>query len=119
MTYLELFQAELDANKIEWCKSCLLYNSHKRGFATKGTRVVHLDRAISTRSTLHRGLHEIGHLVDDETGMKRWEREQAANEYAARRMREMNISVPRVKAAKGRAYVSRMKRWGRNISKSK
>lgn len=119
MTYLEIFQAELDSRGITWCQGCLLYNSHRRGFAAKGTNVVHLKSEIATRSTLHRGLHEIGHLVNDEKGMKRWQEEEAANRFAERRMRELGIKVPRKEASKAGKYVRRMKRWGRNISKSK
>ncbi len=118
MTYLEFFQAELDAHQITWCQGCLLYNSHRRGFACRGTNVVHLKSSLATRKSLHRGLHEIGHLVNDEKGLRRWECEEAANRYAATRMRELGIPVPRVTAAKGRRYVGRMKRWGKAISKS-
>lgn len=119
MTYLELFQAELDSRGIRWCQGCMLYNSHRRGFATKGTNVVHLKSAIATRKSLHRGLHEIGHLANDERGMKRWQREEAANDFARARMKELGIPVPRITAAKGAGYVRRMKRWGKNIAKSK
>lgn len=119
MTYLELFQAELDSRAITWCQGCLLYNSHTRGFATKGTNTVHLKSEITTRKGLHRGLHEIGHLVNDEKGMKRWEKEEAANRFASTRMRELGIPVPRITAAKGGAYVRRMKRWGKSISKGR
>lgn len=119
MTYLELFQAEIDANNVTWCKACDAKNSHHRGFAVKDTRTIHLDRKVSTRSTLHRALHEVGHIVNDETGMRRWQQEEAANDYAEKRLRELGIPVPRGEAAKGRKYVARMKRWGKNISKSK
>lgn len=118
MTYLELFQAELDSRQITWCQGCMLYNSHRRGFACKGTNVVHLKSTITNRKSLHRGLHEIGHLANDEKGMKRWEKEEAANQFAETRMRELGIPVPRVTAGKGKAYVRRMKRWGKAISKS-
>lgn len=119
MIYLEIFQAELDLRGITWCQGCLLYNSHKRGFATRGTNTVHLKSEIATRKSLHRGLHEIGHLVNDEKGLRRFEKEALANKFAETRMRELGIAVPRVAASKGRAYVRRMKRWGKNISKSK
>ncbi len=116
MTYLEIFQTELKARGFEWCQGCLLYNSHRRGFATPGTNVVHLKSAVATRRTLHRALHEIGHLVNDERGQKRWQKEEGANRFAENRMRELGIPVPRVAAGKGRAYVGRMKRWGKAIS---
>jgi hypothetical protein len=116
MSYMEIFQAELAARGIEWCQGCMLYNSHRRGFATKGTNVVHLKSAVATRRTLHRALHEIGHLVNDERGQKRWEKEDGANRFAENRMRELGIAVPRGEAQKGRRYVGRMKRWGSAIS---
>ena len=118
MTFLELFQAELDSRGIQWCQGCMLYNSHTRGFACKGTNVVHLKSSIATRKSLHRGLHEIGHIVNDEKGLKRWEKEDAANRFAELRMRQLGIPVPRVTAQSGRRYVRRMKRWGKNISKA-
>lgn len=130
MTYREIFWAELKAHRINLCLGCNLYNSHTRGFVTRDPimclgkvvdehKTVHLRSSIATRKSLHRGLHEIGHLVNDERGQKRYEREAGANWYAERRMRELGIPVPRVTAAKGRQYVSRMKRWGRHISESR
>jgi hypothetical protein len=119
MTYLEIFQAELDKRGITWCQGCLLYNSHTRGFACKGTNVVHLKSSLTTRSSLHRGLHEIGHLVNDETRMKRWEKEQAANDFAETHMKMLGIPLPRAAVAKGRAYVKRMKRFGKAIRKGR
>ena len=119
MNLLTLFQDELDSNKIAWCTRCDDKRSHHRGFAVKATRTVHLDRMISTRSTLHRALHEIGHIVNDETGMKRWQQEKAANDFAERRMRDIGIPLPRAEVARGRAYVRRMKRWGKAISKGR
>ena len=107
-----LFQAELDAHGIRWCTGCDEYNGHRRGFAIRKDRTVHLESQIATRSSLHRALHEVGHIVNDESGMRRFQKEEAANRYAARRMRELGVSIPRKVAASGRRYVARMKRWG-------
>lgn len=118
MTLLEIFQAELVAHNLTWCRGCER-PGHKRGFVVNGNKyTVHLDREISTRSTLHRGLHEIGHCVNDEAGMRRFQKEAAANKWAENRMRELGIPVPRKEAAKGKRYVRRMKRWGNNIKKA-
>lgn len=117
MTMRETFEAEILAHGLTWCRECCAYGSHTRGFAQDKT--VHLDSEIATRSSLHRGLHEIGHLVNDQTGMRRFEREAQANEWAERRMRELGISVPRKVAAAGRAYEHRMKRWGDNIRRGR
>jgi len=81
--------------------------------------MVHLDSEIGTRSSLYRGLHEIAHCILDEKGLRRFECEAQANSWAAERMRLLGISVPRKTAGKGRTYVSRMKRWGRNIRKGR
>ena len=119
MSLRDIFVAELDSNGIAWCRGCERYGAHGRGFAVKETRTVHLESQVATRRTLHRGLHEIGHIVNDEAGMRRFEKELAANRFAERRMRELGIPVPRSEASKGRAYVARMKRWGNNISKAR
>lgn len=119
MNLLTLFQAELDGFDIAWCQACDAKNSHHRGFADPKKRTIHLDRKISTRSTLHRALHEVGHIVNNETGLLRWEKEQRANDFAELRMRDLGIPLPRAAVARGRAYVRRMKRWGKAISKGR
>ncbi len=124
LTGAEKFQAIVERllteHTIAWCKGCDEVNSsHKRGFVITGERTVHLDRALATRATLFRMLHEIGHIVRDQTGMKRWEREQSANQYGFDQMKAHGISVPRPVRAKANRYVARMKRWGRNIAKGR
>lgn len=119
MNLLKIFETELEYQSIFWCTHCADGRSHRRGFADPTTKTIHLDRKISTRSTLHRALHEIGHIVNDEKGMLRWQREEAANQFAERRMRELGVPVPRTAASKGRGYVRRMKRWGTAISKAR
>lgn len=119
MTYKEIFELELSTHGIRWCRRCVSRNSHARGYAVVSDRIIHLDSEISTRSTLYRGLHEIGHLVRDQAGMRRHEKERQANEWAERRLRELGIPVPRRMAARGKAYVARMKRWGKNIAKGR
>lgn len=118
MSLLEIFELELQRHNLKWCRGCER-DGHKRGFVLReDKKTVHLDRSIATRSTLHRGLHEIAHCVNDETGMRRFQKEAAANQWAEKRMRELGIPVPRKKAAKGKRYVARMKRWGNNIRKA-
>ena len=114
--FTEIVLAELMANDVTLCRACS-ESGHKRGFVLDAQpKVVHLDSEFRTRSTLHRFLHEMGHAVHDQKGMKRWEREEQAEAYARESMRQLGISVPRKVAARGRLYVGRMKRWGRNIS---
>jgi len=118
MTMREAFEAELAARGLAWCRACCAANSHARGFVLDySPKTVHLDSEIATRSSLHRGLHEIGHAVHDQRGMRRFEKERQAEEWATERMRELGFSVPRKVAAAGRRYVARMKRWGDNIRK--
>ena len=120
MSMRELFEAEITAHGLTWCRECCASNGHKRGFVLDAEpKTVHLDSEIATRSSLHRGLHEIGHAIHDQREMRRFQKERQAEEWATRRMRELGISVPRKVAAAGRAYVSRMKRWGDNIRRSK
>ena len=118
MNFKELFEAELQAYGIGWCQSCNRYNAHRRGFAVRSERVVHYDSKIATRASLHRGLHEIGHIVANILSMRRWEQEASAEAWATKRMRELGILVPLKVLRRGRAYVARMKRWGDNISAS-
>jgi hypothetical protein len=117
MDFREVFEAELMANNIDLCRGCDHGRGHKRGFVLRGERVVHLDRAIATRSTLHRALHEVGHVLNAEAekAQKSWEREAGAEKYATDTMRVLGISVPRKVVAAGVAYVARKKRHGANI----
>lgn len=115
MSLREIFEAELFAKGLSWCRACCAANSHARGFAMD--RTVHLDSAIATRSSLHRGLHEIAHCILDEKGLRRHQKETQANRWAEGRMRELGVAVPRKTVAAGRSYERRMKRWGDNIRK--
>ncbi len=114
MELREVFEAELLANGIRLCRACDHGRGHKRGFVITGERVVHLDRAIATRSTLHRALHEIGHVLNEaaEKRQRSFEREAGANLYASETMRVLGISVPRRVSASGARYVARKKRHG-------
>ena len=120
-TYKEIFEEELKIHNLNWCQGgCGASLGHKRGFVLfKDRTTVHYDSKIATRSTLHGGLHEIGHCINDEIGLRSFEREARAEEFATNRMRELGISVPRKTVALGRAYVGRKKRHGDNIKKSK
>lgn len=114
-TLRDMFEAELALHGLQWCRDCH-ESGHKRGFVLDAQpKVVHLDSQIATRASLHRGLHEIGHLVNDQGGMRRFQKEAQAEAWAGLRMRELGISVPRKVAAKGRRYVARMKNWGDKI----
>jgi hypothetical protein len=115
----ELFEAELALHGITWCRGCESRHSHKRGFADAKTRTVHYAREIGTRASLHGGLHEIGHVVCGHgpgARPRRFEKEAEAEAWAMRRMRELGVPVSRKEQALGRAYVARMKQWGRNIT---
>lgn len=120
MTLRAIFEAQLNLHDLAWCRGCEIGKSHSRGFVLDADLLmVHLDSEIGTRSSLHRGLHEIAHCILDERGLRRYECEAQANQWAARQMRELGVSVPRKVAGKGRAYVRRMKRWGKNIRKGR
>lgn len=117
MELREVFEAELHANDIALCRGCDHGRGHRRGFVIRGERVVHLDRAIATRSTLFRALHEIGHVInaDAEKRQRSFECEAGANKYAADTMRALGITVPRKVSASGARYVARKKRHGDRI----
>ena len=120
MTMREAFEAELSAHGLTWCRECHSRNSHKRGFFSEDIpKVVHLDSEIVTRSALHRGLHEIGHAIHDQSKMRRFECEAQANAWAAKRMRELGFSIPRRVLSGARHYVARMKRWGDNVRRAR
>lgn len=120
MTLREVFEAELAAHGLRWCRECCARNNHDRGFVLDADpKTVHLNSEIATRSSLHRGLHEIGHAIHDQKGMRRFQKELQAETWATARMRELGISVPRKVASAGRSYVDRMKRWGDNIRKGR
>src|SRR5258708_7719133 len=113
-TYREMFEAELVNYDVRWCKGCDSRQSHKRGFGGGSERAVHLDSAIATRSSLMRGLHEIGHAVlhvRPNNVRRRYEREAQAEAFAKERMRALGVAVPRKVARQGQQYVARMKRF--------
>ena len=117
-TFLEMFEAELKKYNLKWCKGECGRNGHKRGFVMSDDRTtVHYDSKICTRATLQGGLHEIGHCVNDEKGLKRWEQEEQAEKFANDKMKELGVSVPRKTKLRGIDYVRRKKRHGENIIK--
>lgn len=115
MKYQEIVYAELMANDVTLCRGCGMYNSHKRGFACRKTRVVHMDAAFATRSTLHGFLHEVGHIVNNTDDMRRFEKEAAAEEYARASLRMYGIPVSRKVVRMADAYVARFKRMGDRV----
>lgn len=120
MTFLEIFQIELQAHNLAWCRLCCATKCHRRGFVLAEDRdTVHLESAILTRSSLHRALHEIAHCILPEKGLRRYQCELQANRWAEAKMQAYGVSVPRKTAAAGRSYERRMKRWGDNIRRAK
>lgn len=119
MSLREIFERELAACGLAWCRGCCVTSSHARGFVLhEDPKTVHLDSEVATRSSLHRGLHEIAHCILDEKSLRRHEKESQANRWAEGRMRELGIPVPRKTVAAGRSYERRMKRWGDNIRRA-
>jgi hypothetical protein len=121
MTYREMFEAELVKYNATWCKGgCGSNKGHKRGFVRgpRHGRIVHLDSEIATRSSLMRGLHEIGHVAQHDTRYepRRWKREAQAVAFSIERMRALGVAVPRKAAQTDREYVARMRRFGDRVS---
>ena len=117
MEFKEVFEKEIAKYGLKVCRGgCESSSNHKRGFVRRADRkTVHIDREFATRSTLHRGLHEIGHCINDERGLRSYECEALAEKYATDTMREYGITVPRDVVARGVAYVARKKRHGDRI----
>jgi hypothetical protein len=55
--------------------------------------------------------------VNDEAGLKSWQCEEKANEFAVKAMRDYGFEAPRSVMKSGAAYVARKKRHGENIRK--
>ena len=118
--FKEIFEKELQKHGLNWCKSCNNGRNHKRGFvAYADKKTVHLNSEIAQRKSLHRGLHEIGHCVNDETGLRTYECEANAEKFAMQTMRELGVRVPRDTVQRGIAYVARKKAHGDNIIKGR
>lgn len=118
--FLKIFEDVLKKHNLNWCKGECGILGHKRGFVlNKDRTTVHLDRAIATRATLHRALHEIGHCINNEKGLRSFECEAGAENFANKTMKEYGVSIPRKVRARGVAYVRRKKRHGENIRRSK
>ena len=114
--FKEIFEQVLAKHGLNWCTGCEASRGHKRGFVLHADKkTVHYDSKIATRKTLHGGLHEIGHCVNDEAGQRSWEKEAGAESFATRTMRELGIRVPRETVQRGVDYVNRKKRHGDNI----
>ena len=118
LSFLELFERELEAHQITWCKGdngCK--HHHRRARASQKTRTVHmLDTPMRVRTSLFTGFHEIGHIVDNTPGMTRGQKEESANKYMYRRMKELGISIPRKVRKRYDNYVEQWKRIGKNVS---
>lgn len=122
MDYQEIVAAELIAHDIVLCTGCSNGLSHNRGWAYSDTREIHYSKKCATRATLYGFLHEVGHIVREhgkKCKLPRWAKEQQAEEYAQDSFRQYGLTIPRTKRAHGTRYVSRMKRWGRNISRGR
>jgi len=118
MDNLDIVQAELMANDITLCIGCDKFGaSHSRGFAAPDSRTIHYNAKMATRATLYGFLHEVGHVVKGHgkaSKLRRFEREQEAEDYARDSFRAYGIAVPQKQVAQGNAYILRMARWGRN-----
>lgn len=117
-SYREIVAAELAANNIELCTGCCNTSSHSRGFAEADKRVIHFNAKMATRGTLYGFLHEVGHIAKahgKSSKLRRYEREQEAEDYARESFRQLGLAVPRKQVVLGNAYVARFKRFGDNV----
>jgi hypothetical protein len=122
MTNEEIVQAELLANNITLCAGCDNGDNHNRGWAYADERTIHYAKKCATRRTLYGFLHEVGHIVmghGSKCGLRRFEKEAQAEEYARASLRMLGITVPRSKVASGNAYIARRKRTGDRIIRAR
>lgn len=119
MDYKEIAEEELRKNNVSWCCGQCGKSGHKRGFVVFGEPVIHLETKLSTRSTLHRFFHELGHAVLEHGKLRSFQREEQAERFAFDKFREYGIPLPREVVYRGKLYVMRKKRHGDNIIKSK
>ena len=114
--FKEIFENELKKRNLNWCHGCSNGRNHRRGFVANADRTtIHFASEVATRSTLHRGLHEIGHCVLDQRGQRSYEAEAGAEKFASDTMRALGVRVPRKCVQQGADYVASKKRHGDNI----
>ena len=61
----------------------------------------------------------MGHCLEKETGLRRFEEEERAENFAKDKFKELGIAIPRKRAMLGARYVARKKRHGNNIIKAR
>ena len=116
MVHAGIVSREFARAGVTVCRDCRAKNSHARGFADLERRKVHYSAKCETRGTLFTLMHELGHILANTPGMRRWEREKSATDWAMRWFHEHGISIPRKTTQLYRLYENRMKRWGKNIA---
>jgi hypothetical protein len=117
--YLAILEYELRKNNLNWCKECGL-KGHNRGFVLRNDKsTIHFNKKIQTRATLHGALHEVGHCINNENGLRSFEREAQAEAYANIIFRRYGLHIPRKTRSLGKNYVRRKKRHGDNITEGK
>ncbi len=122
MNYAKIVKEQMARHGVRQCKGgCACRSSHKRGFATCRDGTIHLSRTIATIKGIWTVLHELGHILyrHNWRDTKRWEREAIAESYAIRIAKILGIRRPRTRAVLMKDYISRMKYWGRNISRAR
>ena len=115
----EVFELELARYGLSWCQGeCGASRNHKRGFVLNADKkTVHLKAEVTQARSLHRALHEIGHCLDQEKGLRSYQREEKAEAYAAQTMRDYGYAVPRYISVKATRYIQRKKRHGDHVRK--
>ena len=120
MEFRKIFEDELKKYNLNWCQGCDASRGHKRGFVLfKDKTTIHYDSKIATRATLHGAFHEMGHCLNNEEGLRSFEKESNAEKFANDKFKEYGISVPRKTRALGVSYVKRKKRHGDNIRRGR
>lgn len=115
----DIIKAELIAHDIALC-ACP--KPHSRAYAIPDKREIHVSKKGATRNTLATYLHEIGHVIKGHgkgTKLRRFQREQEAEDYAKESFKCYDIPYPRKRNGRVRRYVSRWKRIGDNIRRSR
>lgn len=118
--FLNVLNDVLGEHGIKWCRGECGECGHKRGFVLRKDRTtIHFDSKICTRSSLHNALHEVGHCINDEKGLRSFECEAGAEKFANDTMKEYGVSVPRKSKVLGFAYIKRKKKHGDRIKRGR
>lgn len=114
MTHKQIQDDVIKKYRIDLCDGtkCLDGDWHRTHAHVRSRRVCKWKRANSARSTFTL-LHEVGHIENNESWMRRAEEEYYATQWAAERAREYGIEIPEELRELYQDYIDREKARGK------